>query len=132
MWSPPSTTPSTVQATHPAAPTIRGRAWSISHRTPWNLPSPFLVANLSAASCWSLASMFTPNLRDSVTSSRVSEPRSSETRTIGGSIDSERKALTVVPAGDPPFIEVTTATGVATCAITFLNVSCSEPIGSVL
>ncbi|KQS54766.1 hypothetical protein ASG36_20160 [Geodermatophilus sp. Leaf369] len=51
-----------------------------------------------------------------------SDPRSRDTSTIGGSIDNDAKAETVVPCGTPSAdTAVTTDTGVATPAITSRN-----------
>jgi hypothetical protein len=49
---------------------------------------------------------------------------------MGGSIESETNAETVVPAGRPAAWVVTTETGPATLAIAARNASCSAGSGS--
>src|SRR6476620_2264990 len=62
---------------------------------------------------------------------RSSEVRSSETRTMGGAIDKDAKALTVVPCGRSPSIAVTTETGVQTAAITSFSDAAMSSCGVV-
>ena len=96
----------------------------MSHLMPANLPTPSCVANFSASVDWLLLRTLSPNAPDSRTSWSSSEDRSRDTRTMGGFIDSEAKALTVVPCGRPSAIAVTTDTGVATPAMTSRNAAC--------
>src|SRR3954470_6780960 len=117
-WSPPPTRSASSHASQPGVRGRRGRPWSSSPRTPWNLPAPPFLAKASASADWAEPSTFTPNRRDSRTSASSSDALSRATSTIGGSIDRDAKALTVVPCGSPPAIAVTTDTGVATPAIT--------------
>lgn len=105
----------------PARGTIEpGSSAESDQSTPSNLSAP-LRANRIATSAWSWASTLTPNRPVRRMIARRSEPRSRETRIIGGPIDSDVNALTVVPCGRRSSKAVMTATGVQTLAMTSRN-----------
>ena len=87
---------------------------------PVNFERP-LTANAMASTCCPCASTLMPKRSVVVTTPSRSDDRASDTRTIGGSIDSEAKALTVVPCGRPWSRAVTTDTGVQTSVIAARN-----------
>src|SRR6478609_3255172 len=89
------------------------------------------VANSAATSLWPLARMLTPSGDPTDSSLSSVERLSRETSSIGGCMDSDMKALTVLPCGSSPAYVVTTATGLATCRMAALNsVSSTSVIAS--
>src|SRR6478736_367613 len=61
--------------------------------------------------------MLTPKLRVAVIARALLAPAESETSTVGGSADTEAKAVTVIPHGWSPIQQVTNTTPLASALI---------------
>ena len=61
--------------------------------------------------------MLTPKLRVAVIARALVAPAESETSTVGGSADTEAKAVTVIPHGRSPIQQVTSTTPLASALI---------------
>src|SRR5271168_3353342 len=120
-WSPPWSTSPRAQVIHACASKIRGRPSSYLHLGPMNLSGDRLLANQAAISCWSADNTLMRNRRACKMMCSSPEWRFNATSIIGGSIDSDAKALTVAPWGCPASAEVTTETALATWVITERN-----------
>src|SRR5438034_8671519 len=72
------------------------------------------------ANC-SAARMLTPKLRVAVIARALVPSEPSETRTVGGSADTEAKAVTVIPHGLSPTQQVTSTTPLASALIASAN-----------
>ena len=99
----------------------KGRPSSSFHHRPMNLSGNPLLANQVAISCWSADKTLIRNRRACKMMCSSPEWRFNATSIIGGSIDSDAKALTVAPWGCPASAEVTTETALATWVITERN-----------
>src|SRR5271167_3830844 len=120
-WSPPRSTSPRAQVIHACASKIRGRPSSYFHLGPMNLSGDRSLANQVAISCWSADNTLMRNRRACEMLFSSPECRFSATSIIGGSIDSDAKALTVAPWGAPSSAQVTTETALGTWVITERN-----------
>src|SRR5450631_4005297 len=128
-WSPPGSACSTVHSSTASTPSSRGLPVGPRRcRTPSQAAANPRRAKFLDSCCCGAASTFTTNAPCPRIAARVRLPRSKQTRTSGGSSDSEVTALAVVPTGWPSAsTDVTTVTPVAKRPIASRNSAADTP-----
>src|SRR5829696_2015161 len=129
VWSPAGCRSRRSQASQASAPSRTGTPWASMWVTASNFSrATRLEAKTRARSSWPARSTLTAKRREPRTADSVREPLSKATSSSTGSSDSEATAFVVSPAGPSGPLQVTIATPVANCPMTWRKRSGSGAI----